>query len=120
MTASQWEIEFYETRSGRCLTQEFLDSLEAKELVLTMHGMERLETYGPTLRRPHVDYLRDDIYELRVRVPGGNLRFFYFFFDGRKIVMTHAIKKKTAQVPPNEIDRAIAYREEYLRRSRKR
>ena len=30
MTASQWEIEYYETRSGRCPTQEFLDSLESK------------------------------------------------------------------------------------------
>lgn len=118
MTASKWEIEFFETRSGRCPTQEFLDSLEAKELVFATHGMERLETYGPTLRRPHVDYLRDNIYKLRVRVSGGNLRFFYFFFDGRKIVITHAIKKKNAQVPPKEIDRAIAYRDEYLRRSR--
>ena len=32
MTASKWEIEFYETKSSRCPMQEFLDSLESKEI----------------------------------------------------------------------------------------
>ena len=114
MTASNWEVEFYENRSGRCPTQEFLDSLQVKERVFSQRGLERLETFGTGLRRPHIDYLRDDIYELRVQTPGGRLRFFYFFFVGRKIIVTHAIKKKTGPMPPAEIDRAVAYRADYL------
>jgi phage-related protein len=100
--------------------QEFVNSLQAKEQVLVMRGVARLETYGPDLRRPHADYLRESIYELRVHTPGGGLRFFYFFFVDRKIVVTHAIKKKIDQVPPREIDKAIAYRADYLRRSESR
>jgi phage-related protein len=117
MTSTGWEVEFYETDSGRCPTKDFIDSLQAKEQDLVMRGMGRLETYGPDLRRPYVDYLRDDIYELRISTPGGKLRFFYFFFDRRKMIVTHAIKKKTSDVPPNEIDKAVAYREDYLQRS---
>lgn len=118
MMASNWEVDFYEIRPGRCPTQEFLDSLQAKERVFAQRGLERLEKFGSALRRPHIDYLRDDIYELRVQTPGGRLRFFYFFFVGRKIIVTHAIKKKTGPVPPAEIDRAIAYRADYLDRNK--
>jgi phage-related protein len=117
MTTGNWEVEFYELTSGRCPTHEFLDSLQAKERVFAQRALERLERFGPTLRRPHIDFLRDDIYELRVQTPGGRLRFFYFFFAGRKIVVTHAIKKKTGPVPPAEIDRAIAHRAAYFERN---
>lgn len=85
--------------------------------VVSQHALERLERFGPTLRRPHVDYLHDDIYELRVQTPGGRLRFFYFFFAGNKIIVTHAIKKKTGPVPPAEINRAIAQRAAYFERN---
>jgi phage-related protein len=120
MTTHNWEVEFYETKSGRCPIQDFLGSLQAKDRVFAVRGLERLELFGPELRRPHVDYLRDDIYELRVQTPGGGLRLFYFFFDRRKIVMTHAIRKKTGQVPPAEIDRAIAYRSEYMEQQKRK
>jgi phage-related protein len=112
----KWDVEFYERSSGRCPTREFLDALSSRELVFVERAFERLETYGPGLRRPHVDYLRDDIWELRVRTPDSQLRFLYFFFDGRKIVVTHGIKKKTPEVPPKEIDKAIQYRLDYLER----
>lgn len=120
MTTHNWEVEFYETRSGRCPVREFLGSLQAKERVFAVRGLERLEMFGPELRRPHVDYLRDDIYELRVQTPGGGLRLFYFFFDRRKIVMTHGIRKKAGQVPPAEIDRAITYRTDYLEQHKRK
>ena len=72
--------------------------------------------YGPELRRPHADYLRDDLYELRVNVQRATVRLFYFFLERRIIVVTHGIKKKTGDVPPGEIDRAVNYRRRYLNR----
>lgn len=94
--------------------------MQAKERVFAVRGLERLELLGPELRRPHVDYLRDDISELRVQTPSGRLRVFYFFFDRRKIVMTHGIRKKASQVPPAEVDRAIAYRTDYLEQHKRK
>ena len=45
------------------------------------------------------------------------LCYIYFFYDGRRIVLTHGFIKKTQKTPPAEIKRAKGYREEY--RSRK-
>ena len=117
MDMPKWEVELYENRTGRCSTREFLDSLQERDQVLVLNGLERLAAYGHDLRRPHVDFLRDDIYELRVQTAGGSLRFFYFFFHGHRIIVTHALKKKTSRVPPSEIDRAIACRDDYIARN---
>jgi phage-related protein len=41
---------------------------------------------------------------------------FYFFFEGDRAILTHGIAKTTGKVPESEIDRAVAYRMDYLRR----
>ncbi len=84
-----------------------------KDLVFINRAFDRLAEYGPELRRPQADYLRDDIYELRVNVVVGTVRLFYFLFERRVVVVTHGIKKKTKAVPPGEIDRAVEYRKRY-------
>ena len=119
MAGMKWDVEFYERIGSRCPTLEFFDELSGRERLFVDRAFERLGTYGPDLRRPHVDYLRDDIWELRVRTPDGQIRFLYFFFDQHRIVVTHGIKKKTDEVPAREIDKAIRYRSDYLERQTK-
>jgi len=120
MDRHPWEIEFYERDTGRCPATEFIQDLSKKDQVLITKAVERLGQYGPDLRRPYVDHLDGDIWELRVRVPSGHVRMLYFFFDGRKIVITHGLVKKQGPVPRSEIERAVAYRSEYLARESKR
>ena len=57
------------------------------------------------LRRPEADYLRDGIYELRVKVQGVNYRMLYFFHGRVAIVLSHGIVKQEAAVPLTEIER---------------
>jgi Gp49-like protein DUF891 len=64
------------------------------------------------LRRPEADYLRDGIYELRVRMGSVNYRILYFF-AGRDAA--HALTKE-AEVPAAEIDRAIRRKDAFLRK----
>ncbi len=111
-----WDIEFFEAGEGRFPVREFLDGLSSKDQVFVARALARLAEYGPELRRPHADYLRDDIYELRVNVQRATVRLFYFFAGRRVIVLTHGIKKKTDEIPRGEIDRAVEYRRRYLRR----
>ncbi|MEE3452987.1 type II toxin-antitoxin system RelE/ParE family toxin [Dialister sp.] len=40
----------------------------------------------------------------------------YFFFIGRRIVLTNGFVKKTQKTPPEEIERAKRCRADYLRR----
>ncbi len=119
MAGMKWDVEFYERSNGHCPTREFLDELTARERVFADRAFNLLETYGHELRRPHADYLRDDILELRVKTPDSGLRFLYFFFDRHSIVITHGIKKKTDKVRASEIDKAIQYRSDYLERKTK-
>jgi phage-related protein len=112
-----WEVEFFEKENGRCPVEEFLAELSPKkDLPYIYNSLKQLEEHGNLLRRPHVDYLKDDIWELRVKTINGNFRFFYFFFDKDKIIITHGIKKKTAAVNPKEIDRAKEYKAGYVER----
>ena len=44
----------------------------------------------------------------------------YFFYDGKKAVLTHGFIKKTQKTPKKEIDRAIRYKEEYFSRKERK
>ena len=68
---------------------------------------------GHELRRQEADYLRDDIYELRVRHGNVHDRILYFFHEGRAI-LSHGCTKEDV-VPPAEIDRAVANKSRFVR-----
>jgi len=65
-----------------------------------------LTNQGHLFRRPAVDYLRDGIYELRVKAEGINYRILYFFRGQEAVVISHGIVKQQAAVPGIEIARA--------------
>jgi phage-related protein len=112
-----WEIEFYERTNGRCPVQEFLNGLSPKaDLPYIMRMFDFLAEYGNELRRPYVDYLRDDIHELRVRTRNGQFRFLYFYFNKDKIIIALGIQKKTSRVNDADINRAIEFRNDYFAR----
>lgn len=115
MGPSQWIVEFYKkSNNNRCPTEEFLNALSKPELLIFERAFDRLSEFGHTLKRPHADYLRDDIYELRVKTNQGQYRLFYFFFDGMKIVITHGYSKKASSVRNQEIKKAIEYKRDYF------
>lgn len=90
---------------------DWLDEQPTKVHAKCLVRIERLRELGHELRRPEADYLRDGIYELRIRYRHENYRILYFF-HGRRAVLSHGIKKK-GEVPAEEIglatDRAAAY-----------
>lgn len=70
-------------------------------------AITRLALLGHELRRPEADYLRDGIYELRVRLGSVNYRLLYFFHQRTVSVVAHGLTKEAA-VPATDIHRAIA------------
>lgn len=69
---SKTEVVFYREEDGTVPLVEWLDSLSPKVQNKCLIRLERLEELGHELRRPEADYLRDDIYELRVSYQGIN------------------------------------------------
>lgn len=111
------EIIYYTTRSGRSPVDEFLDRLQEahREAVEEMIGL--LGEMGHTLRRPHVDYLKNKIYELRIKEERTRYRVLYFFWHEGSIVLTHGFIKKTKKVPLAEIKTATRFRKDWILRN---
>jgi phage-related protein len=91
----------------------WLDGLQEKVQSKIIVRLERLAECGHKLRRPEADFLRDDIYELRIAHRRTNYRILYFF-HAQSAVLSHGITKE-ARVPPSEIERAIQTRAKFIK-----
>ena len=61
-------------------------------------------------------HLEDGIFELRAQQGSDISRVFYFFYVGRKAILTNGFVKKTQKTPPKEIEKAKRFRSDYLKR----
>jgi len=106
MRMPQTRVVFYREDEDTVPILDWFDSLSEKAADKCRVKIERLRELGHELRRPEADYLRDGIYELRVRLRRINYRILYFFHGNTAAVISHGVIKEKA-VPPKEIDRAI-------------
>lgn len=106
---------FFKKKDGTCPVEDFLDSIDKKMRGKLTKEICLLQVYGNIVREPYSKHLRDGIYELRAQQGNDISRVLYFFYVGRKIVLTHGFIKKTQKTPLREIELAKIYREMYLR-----
>ena len=105
----QTSLVFYQEDNGEVPVLEWLRELrhrDRKGYAKCVAQMRLLAAFGHELRRPHVDYLRDSIYELRTKSGRVNYRILYFFHGQNIAILAHALTKK-GKVPDVEINRAI-------------
>ena len=94
---------------GRVPVQHWLDDLELREPTAYRKCLARileLRQKGNEMRRPHADYLRDGIYELRATVGSDQYRLLYFFFGRNIVAVSHGLTKER-RVPPRDVELAI-------------
>lgn len=108
----QTRVVFYQEDNGSVPVLDWLDGLSVKALAKCTAKIERLAEMGHELRRPEADYLRDDIYELRVGLQGINYRILYFFHDQTAAILTHGLVKER-RVPPKDIDLAAKRKQRF-------
>jgi phage-related protein len=99
-------VVLYRDEDGSCPFLDWYGELPVKAQAKCLLRVERLRELGHELRRPEADYLRDGIYELRVRCQHVQFRILYFSHGSAAAVVSHGIVKEGA-VPAKEIDRAI-------------
>ena len=75
-----------------------------------------LEEAGNTLREPYSKYVRDGIFELRIKVSSNITRILYFFYIDKRIILTNGFVKKTDKTPDNEIVKALSYKTDFIER----
>lgn len=112
----KFAVEFYEKENGDIPVEEFLDGLNVKMKAKLVGLIEILQEKGNFLREPYSKPLGDGIFELRCKVGNDISRVLYFFYYNGKIIMTNGLVKKTRKTPRAVIDRAKAYRDDYLER----
>jgi phage-related protein len=99
-------VVFYQEADGTVPLLTWLDALTHKAQDKCRLKLERLRELGHELCRPEADYLRDEIYELRVSLQGVQYRMLYFFHGNVAAVVSHGIVKEQ-KVPPKDIDVAV-------------
>ena len=103
------EVRAFQDHNGTVPVQEWLDDLETAEpkaYVKCLARILELTERGNEMRRPHADYLRDAIYELRATLGAKQYRLLYFFFGKHAVALSHGITKKS-KVPSADIEAAI-------------
>lgn len=104
---STFQLLFFKEDNGQVPAEQFLDDLPQfvkEKFVVRMHELRLL---GNELRRPKCDFLKEGIYELRVRYIKTQYRLLYFFQEPLRVVVSHGCIKEW-RVPPVEIERAVS------------
>ena len=104
------QVVFFQETPGKAPVVDWLRELrrrEKKVYAKCVAAIERLAELGHELRRPLADHLRNGIYELRPKSGHVNYRILYFFHGPNVAVLSNGLTKES-EVPPAEIDRAIA------------
>ena len=111
-----WEIIYYETENGNCPVYEFINGLPVKMRAKAFKELELLESLGTQIKMPYSRPMQDGVHELRIQAGNDISRIFYFFFIGRRIILTNGFIKKRQTTPKRESDKALKYKADYVRR----
>ena len=112
-----YQIEFYQHSDEESPIVRFFDSLDDKMAAKLIGLMEILEEKGPDLRMPYSRHLADGIFELRCQQGNNITRVLYFFYYGKRIIITNGFMKKTQKTPPQELKLAQERRKNWIRRN---
>jgi phage-related protein len=108
---------FYRTAEGKCPVQEFLDSLPGKvaqKIAWVLRLLEDLNIVPSSYFKKLIG--TEEIWECRIQSGSNTYRILCFFSDDSVIVLTHGFVKKSQKTPAYEIERAEAYRRDFLKR----
>lgn len=107
----KFQIEFYFNEKGELPAKEYFDAadrqVKIKLLALVKYMAEVGRLFDETKFR--VVDKQEKIYEFKPM----DERFFNSFYEGRKIIITNAYRKKGQKVDKRELDRAIALKKDY-------
>ena len=96
------KIIYYEDGRGKKPVKEFIDRFDDKTRGKVSARLDFLERHWHELRRPFVDKINKDLYELRVEFAWNNIRIIYAYMFKDYIVLLHGLQKKSSRIPEND------------------
>ena len=111
-----WQVDFFADERGHAPVEEYLTNLPIQHRAKALALIKILEQEGPNLPFPYSSQVRGKIRELRTQQGKDKLRILYFGDARRVFVLLHAIVKRSAQLPEEDIRVAVARMELHGRR----
>ena len=93
-----YEIEYFH-QSIEADIEKWPVSIKADYRHISLLLME----HGPQVRMPHTKAMGNGLFEMRPHGRDGIGRAFYCYVKGRKIIIVHAIIKKTQKTPSKDL-----------------
>jgi len=97
---------YYQDAKGYKPVKEFINKFDEKTKAKILARVTFLEEHWHEARRPFVDKIDKDLYELRVEFAWNNIRVIYAYMFKNYIVLLHGFQKKTDKIPENDKLRA--------------
>ena len=110
-------VIFYRTGKGECPVQDFLESLPGKvaqKITWVLKLVEDLDVVPSIYFKKLVG--TEGIWECRIQCGSDAYRLLCFFSTNSVVVLTHGFAKKRQKTLAQEIERAEAYRRDFLAR----
>jgi phage-related protein len=101
-----WEVFYYQSERRKSPIEDFLNALPRKARAKCIAYMDMLEEFGFDLPRSFIAKVRGDLWELRPEWASTEYRFLYFAMIGQRLVILHAITKKTPKLKTKDIELA--------------
>jgi|SRR3990172_5111658 len=108
----EYLIEWYFNDRGKSDAFAYFESLPHDRQKKFAHLLLLLGDSGKIFNQEKFRYEGDQIYVFK---PSPD-RFFCFFFDGSKVIITNAYEKKSAKMPAKEKERALKAKNDYIKR----
>lgn len=116
----EWDVIYYEKESGEVPVVDFISALPPKQRAKALWEVRLLAENGTGLREPYAKSIQGEkykgLFELRIQQGNDISRIFYFLPVGNTFVLLHGFVKKTNKTPARELDTALRYMQDYLRR----
>ncbi len=108
----EFVIEWYYGKKGESPSLEYFMNLTNSRQDKTLFLFKRMGDFGKIHNKTQFRYEGNEVFAFKPQPD----RFLCFFVKGRKIVVTNAFHKKSNKLPKGEKERALKYRDDYLKR----
>ena len=107
----KFQVEFYFTQKGELPAKKYFDSAQRQVQVKLLALVKYMAQEGRIFDEAKFRLVdkKEKIYEFKPLAE----RFFNFFCEGKKIILTNAYRKKGQKVDKRELARAIALKRDY-------
>jgi len=112
----KFQVEFYFTQKGKMPAKEFLGIVDDQVRLKLLYLVKALAENGRICDETKFRLVnkQEKIFEFKPK----EQRFFNFFCEGKKIIITNAYRKKGQKVDKIELNKAILYKMDYEFRSK--